>query len=149
MSTLPYDLTLDFVPDSSDDRIRARCVRNSAGEPAPLDGVEVPRPGVDKGVRNKIAPSIVYLADSPPEIHDVSCYTKTCQPRPYADVLTGAIRELRVSFGRLEIRMLYFIHGRRIVLTNGFLKKTSRVPESEIARAERLRVQWLASQGRA
>src|SRR5271170_5758491 len=49
--------------------------------------------------------------------------------RPYADVLEGPIRELRVSFGRLEIRLLYFIHSKSIVVTHGFLKKTQQVPE--------------------
>jgi phage-related protein len=66
-------------------------------------------------------------------------------PRPYADIVSGTIRELRVSFGRLEIRLLYFIHDRRIVLTHGFLKKTRELPASEIAHAERLRALWLAS----
>jgi phage-related protein len=67
-------------------------------------------------------------------------------PRPYADVVSAPIRELRVSFGRLEIRLLYFIHGRRIVLTQGFLKKTRETPTAEIAYAQRLRALWLASQ---
>jgi hypothetical protein len=67
-------------------------------------------------------------------------------PRPYADVVSASIRELRVTFGRLEIRLLYFIHGRRIVLTQGFLKKTREIPSAEIAYAERLRALWLASQ---
>jgi phage-related protein len=55
------------------------------------------------------------------------------------------IRELRVSFGRREIRLLYFIHGRTIVLTHGFLKKTRALPPEEIVRAERLRALWLSS----
>jgi phage-related protein len=56
--------------------------------------------------------------------------------RPYADKLRGKIYELRASFGHLEIRLLYFYHGRVIVVTHGFLKKTNAVPEDEIRRAE-------------
>lgn len=63
--------------------------------------------------------------------------------RPYADTLQGSIRELRVSFGKLEVRMLYFIHDKQIVLTHGFLKKTQQTPPSEIERAERYRADWL------
>ena len=64
--------------------------------------------------------------------------------RPYADVLEGPIRELRISFARLEIRLLYFIHGKSIVLTHGFMKKTEKVSQGEIDRALRYRSIWLA-----
>lgn len=64
--------------------------------------------------------------------------------RPYADILAEDIRELRLSFGRLEVRFLYFIEGREIVLTNGFLKKTRHTPVREIERAQRRRADWLA-----
>ena len=57
-------------------------------------------------------------------------------PRPYADVIRGKIRELRVSFGGLHHRFLYFFQGKRIVVTHGFVKRTAAVPEGEIARAE-------------
>lgn len=57
-------------------------------------------------------------------------------PRPYADVIRGKIRELRVSFGGLHHRFLYFFHEKRIVVTHGFAKKTAAVPEGEIVRAE-------------
>ena len=64
-------------------------------------------------------------------------------PRPYADILRGKIRELRVPYGRLHYRLLYFFRGRRIILTSGFLKKTPRIPEEEIERAERRMVDWI------
>ena len=41
--------------------------------------------------------------------------------RPYADVLEEPIRDLRISFGTLEMRLLYFILGKSIVVTHGFL----------------------------
>lgn len=59
-------------------------------------------------------------------------------PRPYADLVRGKIRELRVSFGGMHYRFLYFFHGKRIVVTHGFVKKTSAIPEEEIERAERI-----------
>ena len=55
--------------------------------------------------------------------------------RPYADKLRDKIYELRLSFGKLEIRILYFFWNSSIILTNGFLKKTRSVPESEIEKA--------------
>lgn len=67
--------------------------------------------------------------------------------RPYSDILEESIRELRVSFGRLEIRILYFIHGKSIVLTHGFMKKTQKVPKEEIALAKRYRNDWLMTFG--
>lgn len=65
-------------------------------------------------------------------------------PRPYADVLRGKIRELRVGFGRLQPRLLYFFDLKEIVIVSGFLKKTDSVPEDELARAERRMADWLA-----
>lgn len=68
--------------------------------------------------------------------------------RPYADVIEGPIRELRVGFGHLEIRLLYFFSGRTIiVMTHGFLKKTRAVPPEEIQRALRARTEWLIRYG--
>ena len=57
-------------------------------------------------------------------------------PRPYADILRDKIRELRISHGALEIRLLYFFwRDKIIVVTSGLLKKTRNVPESEIEKA--------------
>ena len=67
--------------------------------------------------------------------------------RPYADMLQDAIRELRVSYGRLEIRMLYFIHGKRIVISHGFLKKQWATPHEEIEAAKRHHTLWLLKLG--
>ena len=59
-------------------------------------------------------------------------------PRPYADVVRGKIRELRVIFASAQYRFLYFFHSKHIIITHGFLKKTDRVPDSEIDRAQRI-----------
>ena len=55
--------------------------------------------------------------------------------RPHADKLRDKIYELRLSFGKLEIRILYFFWGSSVILTNGFLKKTRSIPGSEIEKA--------------
>jgi len=61
-------------------------------------------------------------------------------PRPYADVVQGKIRELRMTFGGLHYRFLYFFHGRSIIVTHGFVKKSAAIPKNEIIRAQR----WMA-----
>ncbi len=58
-------------------------------------------------------------------------------PRPYADVVHGKIRELRISFGPNKYRLLYFFYGKKIMTTHGFMKKTPALPVQEIERAER------------
>ncbi|GAI40784.1 unnamed protein product, partial [marine sediment metagenome] len=58
-------------------------------------------------------------------------------PRPFADVLRGKIRELRISFSSNHYRFLYFFFGRKII-THGFLKKSNMIPVGEIERAERI-----------
>ena len=68
-------------------------------------------------------------------------------PRPYADTVRDKIRELRVGFGSNEYRFLYFFFKRRIIITNGFLKKTDKVPEGEIERAERYMKDFLRMEG--
>jgi hypothetical protein len=89
--------------------------------------------GLPEKPRGKIEKWIELLEEKGPDL-----------PRPYADVLHDKIRELRVSFSHYEYRLLYFIHGKTIVITNGFLKKTQKVPTDAIDRAERCRIDWLS-----
>lgn len=86
--------------------------------------------------RMKVAAWLGLLQDRGPNLQ-----------RPYADVLEGPIRELRVSSGRLEMRLLYFIHGKSVVVTHGFLKKTGKIPKGEIELAKRYRTDWLIAFG--
>jgi len=58
-------------------------------------------------------------------------------PRPFADVVRGKIRELRISFGSNHYRFLYFFFGKKVIITHGFSKKSDRIPVGEIERAER------------
>ena len=56
--------------------------------------------------------------------------------RPTADFLRDGIYELRVRSGRVRLRLLYFFHGRSvIILSHGFGKREARVPPIEIERA--------------
>lgn len=64
-------------------------------------------------------------------------------PRPYADIVKGKIRELRVVFSSNRCRFLYFFFGKKIVITHGFEKKTNKVPVNEIERAERFMQDFL------
>ena len=55
--------------------------------------------------------------------------------RPEADYLRDGIYELRVRRGRLNYRMLYFFHGRGVVVLAHATTKEAEVPVAEIERA--------------
>jgi phage-related protein len=63
-------------------------------------------------------------------------------PRPYADVVHGKIRELRLVFASNHYRFLYFFEGKKVILTHGFLKKSDKVPREEIDRAEKFKIDF-------
>lgn len=69
-------------------------------------------------------------------------------PRPYADIIRGKIRELRIAHGANSFRFLYFIDGNKVIITNAFRKKTWQIPINEIIRAERLMVDYREGQRR-
>ena len=87
-------------------------------------------------VRAKVAKWVQLLQEEGPDLK-----------RPYADMLRDGIRELRVSFGHLDIRSLYFIEGTAIVITHGFLKKTWQTPFAEIEKAKKFRAEWQEMNG--
>ena len=101
--------------------------QNPAGDYPVQDFIE----SLPRGPKAKIAAWLRRLQEHGPNLR-----------RPYADLLESPILELRVSFGRLEIRLLYFIEGKSIIVTHGFLKKKRRVPSDEIQRAKRYRNDW-------
>jgi hypothetical protein len=60
--------------------------------------------------------------------------------RPTADYLEHGLYELRVRRGHVQLRMLYFFHGRnRAVLVSAFTKQAA-IPAIELMRA-RVRMQ--------
>lgn len=59
---------------------------------------------------------------------------------PYSKHLEEGIFELRCKYGSDITRVLYFFYyGNKIVLTNGFVKKTQKTPRSEIKLAKERR----------
>ena len=62
---------------------------------------------------------------------------------PYSKPLGDGIFEVRAKVGTDISRVLYFfVIGKRIILTNGFVKKTQKTPSSEIERAKRYRADY-------
>lgn len=63
---------------------------------------------------------------------------------PYSKSLSDGIFEIRAIQGNNITRVLYFfVVGKKIILTNGFVKKTQRTPESEIALAKKYRTDYM------
>lgn len=63
---------------------------------------------------------------------------------PYSKLLDDGIFELRAKIGSDISRVLYFfVIGREIILTNGFIKKTQKTPKEEIEKAKRYRADYL------
>jgi phage-related protein len=66
-------------------------------------------------------------------------------PRPYADLLTEGIHELRIKLSGDQVRILYFFCFRDfIVVTHAFVKQTSEVPRLEIRKAQTCRADFLS-----
>jgi len=66
-------------------------------------------------------------------------------PRPYADLLTDGIHELRLKLSGDQVRILYFFcYKEYIILTHVFTKQTDVVPPSEIKRAQKCRDDFLS-----
>ena len=68
---------------------------------------------------------------------------------PYSAPLEDGIFELRCKLGSNITRALYFFYvGKRIVVTNGFVKKTQKTPPGEIKIAKDRRKDWIERQER-
>lgn len=62
---------------------------------------------------------------------------------PYSKSLSDGIFEIRAKLGTDITRVLYFFYiGNKIILTNGFVKKTQKTPPSEIALAKKYRAEY-------
>ena len=65
--------------------------------------------------------------------------------KPESKALGDGILELRAKVGTDISRVLYFfIIGRKIILTNGFIKKSQRTPEAVLDLAKRYRADYLS-----
>ena len=55
---------------------------------------------------------------------------------PYSEYLRDGIFEIRAKQSTNIARVLYFfVEGKKIILTNGFVKKTQKTPKEEIIKA--------------
>ena len=67
---------------------------------------------------------------------------------PYSKAIDDGIFELRAKVGSDISRVLYFfIIGQKVILTNGFIKKTQKTPMEEIECAKRYRADYLSRKG--
>lgn len=97
---------------------RIRTYRNRRGDRP----VEEYLSALEPKHRRKIAAHVELLSQEGPKLR-----------RPYADILVGPLRELRIGLGRLEHRILYyFVLKDIVILLHAFLKKTPAVPQDEI-----------------
>ncbi len=68
---------------------------------------------------------------------------------PYSKALGDGIFEVRARQGSDISRILYFfVVGQKIILTNGFVKKTQKTPTHEIERAKRYREEYRMRKGK-
>ena len=59
---------------------------------------------------------------------------------PYSRALNDGLFELRIKFAGDISRIFYFFYvGNKIVVTNGFVKKTQRTPRAELEKAQKYR----------
>lgn len=62
--------------------------------------------------------------------------------RPEADYLREGIYELRIRHGHVNYRILYFFHGQNVVILAHGLTKEGQVPDAEIERAIRRKLDF-------
>ena len=89
--------------------------------------------GLPMKMKAKIMRAIAILEDSGTDLRE-----------PHSKHLDDGIFELRAKVGSDITRVLYFfVIGRRIILTHGFVKKTDKTPPSEISKAKQYRHEFL------
>lgn len=92
---------------------------------------------LDKKMRAKVLREITLLAANGYELRE-----------PDSKSLGDGIFELRAKVGTDISRVLYFFFvGQKVILTNGFIKKTQRTPPSEKAEALWYRAEYLSREG--
>ena len=105
-----------------------------------IDGTEPAKEFIlelDKKMQAKMLRTISLLSANGPELRE-----------PCSKSLGDGIFELRAKVGSDISRVLYFfVIGRRVILTNGFIKETQKTPSAEIERAKRYRADYLKRKG--
>lgn len=88
---------------------------------------------LDKKSRAKVAAHLSLLEEQGPNLR-----------RPYADIVRGKIRELRIHHSSNQYRILYFYQMRdQIVLVHAFSKKSQQLKEKDIELSERRMEDWM------
>ena len=88
---------------------------------------------LDIKMRAKMLRTVLLLEENGPELRE-----------PYSKALDDGIFELRAKVGSDISRVLYFFMiGKKISLTDGFIKKTQKTPHAEIERAKQYREEYL------
>ena len=88
---------------------------------------------LDKKLRAKFYRMLQMLKENGPNLRE-----------PYSKHLQDGIFELRPTVATNAVRVLYFFFiEQRIVITNGFIKKTQQTPPSEIKLAQKYRDEFL------
>ena len=87
---------------------------------------------LDDKMSAKIYRLLTMISNNGPELRE-----------PYSKHLDDGIFEVRAKIGSNISRVLYFfVVGRKVILTNGFVKKTQKTPKSEIKKAKNYRKKY-------
>ena len=86
----------------------------------------------DNKMQAKLFTLLTFLEEAGPALRE-----------PYSKALGDGIFEGRATQGSDISRVLYFfVVGKKVILTNGFVKKTQKTPVQEVARAKRYRADY-------
>lgn len=89
--------------------------------------------GLDIKMRNKILMILNVLQEKGNQLRE-----------PYSKHVEDGIFEVRGKVGTDISRVLYFFyHDGKIILTNGFVKKTQKTPKNEIVLAKKYRQEYM------
>lgn len=89
---------------------------------------------LDAKMRAKVLRQILLLENNGYELRE-----------PYSKALGDGIFEVRAIQGNDISRVLYFfVEGNKIILTNGFIKKTQKTPHMELYAAKRYRKEYMS-----
>jgi phage-related protein len=89
--------------------------------------------GLDKKSRAKVTAYLSLLEEQGPNLK-----------RPYADIVRGKIRELRIQYSSNQFRIFYFFQMvDQIVLVHALSKKAQQLKKQDIDLAERRMEDWM------
>lgn len=88
--------------------------------------------GLNVKMRNKALDSLLLLEEFGNSLRE-----------PHSKYLENGIFELRIKFAKDISRIFYFFYvGNKIILTNGFIKKTNKTPKAELELAKKYKLDY-------